>query len=184
MQKLLFASLLFFAHALVAQPPPASPLDACLATTNAEPVNLEPCQSALAATAPASVERARAHAASAIQHARMDNLTRARTAIDEALLIAPGVADIQGNHGIILLREGEYAAAVNVFNTMLATHPATLYQPTVYLNRALALRALGRYDEAAKDYALYLDLITLPASPNNQAPREAPLPEVYSDSST
>lgn len=184
MQKFLFASLLFCVQAIVAQTPPASPLDACLATTRADPVDIETCQTALSASAPTSVERARAHAALAIQYARMDDLRRARSAIDEALRLAPQRADIQGNLGIILLREGAYAAAVNAFNNMLANDPEMLYEPAVYLNRALALRALGRYDEAAKDYALYLDLTTLPASPSDQAPLEAPLPQVYIDSST
>ena len=183
---LILKCTLLCSHAAVAAEAPwpdASPLDGCLSSTQLEPVALDACQSALLDTAPESLDRARVHAALAIQYVRMDDLTRARTAIDEALAIAAELADIQGNLGVVLLREGDYLAAVNAFNNMLTADPNALYNPAVYLNRALALRALGRYDEAAKDYALYLDLITLPPSPSDQTPLETPPTPAYSDSS-
>ena len=93
-------------------------------------------------------------AALAIQYLRGDDLASARREMNEALSIAPEDAGIQGNLGVLLLREGDFLAAVNALNNMLTTDPARLADPAVYLNRALALRALGRYDEAAKDYEL------------------------------
>ena len=69
---------------------------------------------------------------------------------------------------------------MGVFNVLLTNHPQALSNPAVYLNRALALRGLGQYDEAAKDYALYLELIT----DTPPTPAAEQLPPVYTEFST
>lgn len=148
-----------------------SPLDtACFELLNRplpEVGAAQACNTALAdaaaGTSPDSrLREARLHSAVAMLEARNNNLPAARNSMHRALALAADDNVVLSNQGSLLLREGDYRGAVAAYNTvlsrLLAQAPDSPLQAPLYLNRSLALRALGRYDEASKDYQLYLIL--------------------------
>ena len=154
------------------QPPDSfveNPLDqACygeLAKPAADPLI---CQNALddAAmddSAQSPTRQARLFAAMAMLQAQHGELQQARATMNRALALAATDTIVRGNQGTLLLREGAYQEAVAAYNELLLAlqeQPANpSLQAPVYLNRSLALRALGYYAEASKDVELYLTLI-------------------------
>jgi len=116
------------------------------------------------------IQRGQAMASLAMINVRRANLPAARELLNQALALAPQDHLVITNHGSLLLHEGEFAAALVAYETVMTQRlqgpmDAAL-EPALYLNRSLALRALGRYDEAAQDYAMYLQL----AAPVAQTP--------------
>jgi tetratricopeptide (TPR) repeat protein len=159
-----------------------SPLDtACFELLNRplpEVGAAQACDTAMADvaadTSPAGrVREARLRSAVAMLEAANNNLPAARNTMNRALALAPEDNIVLGNHGSLLLREGEYRSAVEAYNTVLSRlleqAPDAPLQAPLYLNRSLALRALGRYDEASKDYQLYLILTGVEAPPGTTA---------------
>ena len=59
------------------------------------------------------------------------------------------------NLGAIMLNYSDFSGAMGHFDAALATHPETV---EAVLSRAVALRGLGRYDEAARGYEKVLSL--------------------------
>lgn len=102
----------------------------------------------------------------AVAMARDGDLPRARDLINAALAwrplaeefgtaLQPAASDVvRANHAVILLYEAEYPAALRLLDELIALDPAP--PRPLLLNRSLALRALGRYDEASRDYRAYL----------------------------
>jgi len=143
------------AHAQPGQTQPTAsndPLvDACYASLGRAAVDTGACETALraAAAAPQSTQlRARLHAALAMLYAQRDELRRARSEMDQALTLDSDDLVVRGNLGNLLLREGAYRAALDTYNqvieALLSTNPDAALHAPVYLNRSLALRALGR----------------------------------------
>ena len=94
---------------------------------------------------------ARAHSALAAHAQRQGDLVLARRHIELALANSPADGTILNNFANLLLLEKDYAEALN--NYAIALDDIALSRADVaaiHLNRALCLRALGRYD-AAKD---------------------------------
>jgi len=137
----------------------------------------EACEAAIT-HARTDAGHAQATASLAMIKVREGNLPAARELMNQALGSAPNDSMVMTNHGSLLLREREFAAAVVAYDTVLAQQfdkptDATL-RPALYLNRSLALRALGRYDEAAQDFAAYLQYATPAPEPTESLPQPIP----------
>ena len=141
---------------------------ACLDAANrsAPPTRLSTCKRALTNASLPDVERAQVSAVISATLLKSGDIYGARVAIQQALKISPQDSLVQANLGNLLMYEGDYQQAILAFNNALfepdvstfrTPVPATT-QAALYLNRSLALRALGNYAEAEKDYALYLQL--------------------------
>jgi tetratricopeptide (TPR) repeat protein len=76
-------------------------------------------------------------------------LPEARRALDSAIELAPGLAAAWGNRAVLRYEAGDPEGAVADLTRAIALAP----QPDLYVNRAVALRALGRTAEAAADDA-------------------------------
>ncbi len=76
-------------------------------------------------------------------------LAEARRALDSAVELAPGLAAAWGNRGVLRYEAGDLEGAVADLTQAIALAP----QPDLYVNRAVALRALGRTAEAEADDA-------------------------------
>ncbi|TMR05561.1 tetratricopeptide repeat protein [Nonomuraea turkmeniaca] len=74
-------------------------------------------------------------------------LAEARTALDVAVEGAPGLAAAWGNRGVLRYTAGDVEGAVEDLSRAIELQP----QPDLYVNRAIALRALGRDAEAEAD---------------------------------
>ena len=169
---LIFGGLNPGAWAASLQPPDSfveNPLDqACYGELAKPAANQLICQNALddAAledSARSRTRQARLFAAMAMLQAQQGELQQARATMNRALALAATDPMVRGNQGNLLLREGAYQEAVAAYNELLLAlqeQPANpSLQAPLYLNRSLALRALGYYDEASKDVELYLTLI-------------------------
>lgn len=132
--------------------------DACYASLRSSNATLQPCIHALTSLPEQSLESARVFSVMALVHARERNLVAARKAMDTALSLTVDDVVVQGNLGSLLIAESDFHGAVLAFNGALALATEQTTQAALYLNRSLALRAMGRYDEAAKDFELYLTL--------------------------
>ena len=164
------------------------PTRACFISLHTTPTALQACRIALQASVASSLERAQLHSALAMGLLRQDQLIPARIEMDAALAITDLDPVIQANLGNLLIREGNYRGAIVAFNNALTattdTPTGTLHSAVVYLNRSLALRALGRYDEASKDYAAYLVLFGLNSADEGQMGPLKPRLEPYIEPST
>jgi len=150
----------------------------CFASMHDELAATALCDTALASPLE-DAQRSRAQAALAMVQARRGDLVQARINMNRALAAAPADQVVLANHGTLLLREQEYAAALAAYDDVSgrsATIPLErTSQMALYLNRSLALRALGRYDEAARDYLLYRQLAQPESAPRaDAAPRVIP----------
>ncbi|MGN9787316.1 tetratricopeptide repeat protein [Nonomuraea sp. ZG12] len=76
-------------------------------------------------------------------------LAEARRALDSAIERAPGLAAAWGNRGVLRYAAGDPEGAVADLTQAIGLDP----QPDLYVNRAVALRALGRTAEAEADDA-------------------------------
>jgi tetratricopeptide (TPR) repeat protein len=111
----------------------------------------------------AIINKAQITAAIGSLHLRKGDLAQARTFLEEARQLAPADAIVQGNYANLLVRQGQFAAAIEAYNAVLTTAELDRRSTAaLYLNRALALRAIGRYDEESKDFALYQELTETP----------------------
>jgi len=197
-QRLCWASmtvscwLITFSHAEESDgvaPVEASVDAACYAMLNRPGQEIgarQACEDALsdaaADTGPsAKLREARLYSAMAMLRAQRNDLPAARADMNRALALAGNDDIVLGNQGSLLLREGAYRNALDTFNAVLARlleqAPDSTLQAPLYLNRSLALRALGRYDEASKDYRLYLMLSGAEAPPAEELPPPAPAAE-------
>ncbi len=137
----------------------------------------------------ARVREARLHSALAMLRAARNDLSGARARMNQALALAADDYVVRSNQGNLLLREGAFRGAVDAYNSvlsqLLAEESDASLQTPLYLNRSLALRALGRYDEAHKDYQLYLVLTGVETSAAELTPpAEAPVEPTRPDYST
>lgn len=130
---------------------------ACFHSLTITPAAVDSCQVALA-TQPAGYIRARLHSALALQWVRRGQDVRANEELQAALEMYPHDAVVQGNLGSIQLLNGNFNDAITAYNAALQLPLDVAAEATIYLNRALALRGLGRYAEAREDYQLYLDI--------------------------
>src|SRR5690606_29438174 len=74
---------------------------------------------------------------------------QARRLLDLAVGRAPGLAAAWGNRGVLRYESADVAGAVADLTRAIELDP----QPDLYANRAVALRALGRTEEAEADEA-------------------------------
>ena len=90
----------------------------------------------------------------ALSQAQAGEGTKARGTMNEALSQAANDAVIIGNNANLLLLEGRFADSVRAYDVLLQSDELQDY--ALYLNRSLALRALGDYAGAQRDYRNYL----------------------------
>ena len=106
------------------------------------------------------------------------DLPAARSYIEDALVIAPDDPSVLNNWGAVLIRQNSFAAATDAFSKGLLGTQRSNQQlsltAALYHNRAMALRALGDYPEAAADYAEYLRVLNLAATSTDLQDRPVP----------
>ncbi len=153
-----------------ASPSTQTQLADCFASLTNVRVNFSLCEEGLENSSQWSVDgqgslaAARFNAALGALHLRKNALDRARFYLDTAIQLHPNDPIVVGNYANLLLREGAFVSAIETYNRLLSLPLDPQSMPAVYLNRSLALRATGRYDEAAKDTALYLAMVGVTAS--------------------
>lgn len=137
----------------------------CFASLRQVPANPMPCQAALdAAQQPSSsadtLQLAKLESMLALQYARRNDLGQARTHMNSALRRAPSDYVVLAQEANILIYESQFEGAVRILNTLLQDHAQTQKPqlPSLLLNRSIALRGLGRYQESKYDYAEYLSI--------------------------
>ncbi len=132
---------------LTPMPPIEAPLAVCEKLLTSIAADEAACRRL--ATTPGEPQAARAHSILSVHAQRRSELDLAREHAEAALTLAPADGTVQSNYASLLLREGRYADALTAYETAL--DDATLTRTDVaalHLNRALCLRAMGRYDAA------------------------------------
>lgn len=131
----------------------------CSASLYRDPADLQPCMQAIEiapdGNAAQQVGKARLQSALALQYAKRGDLVQARLNINNALHRAPTDWVVRAHEGNIYIYESEFAAALAAFDDALRAAPSP--PPALFLNRSLALRALGQYDAAQLDYQRFID---------------------------
>ena len=132
---------------------------ACYSSLQAHIQSTQPCEVALAATLD-DIERARIASTLAMLHARANEPRIAQQWMDEAVQIQPDDSVVLVNLGNLRIKQGRFDEAVQVYSNVQTLFESTADPaPSVlFLNRALALRALGRYADAKRDYDYYVYL--------------------------
>lgn len=103
---------------------------------------------------PGALVTARQLSQEALSQAQAGEGAKARDTMNEALSQAANDAVIIGNNANLLLLEGRFADSVRAYDVLLQSDEVQDY--ALYLNRSLALRALGDYAGAQRDYQNYL----------------------------
>lgn len=85
----------------------------------------------------------------------LDRLTEARSCFDRAIELQPGLVDALTGRAAVSLIENDPAAALADYDRALA---AGAIQPADHAHRGLALKLLGRLDEAAESLDRAIDL--------------------------
>lgn len=105
------------------------------------------------------------------------DLVSATRSIEDALTLAPDDPSVLNNWGAVLILQESFAAATDAFSRGLTATQQSGQQleltAALYHNRAMALRALGDYQEAAADYAQYLSVLNLAATSTHLQDRPA-----------
>ena len=133
---------------------------ACIASVQMQPVDPGPCTLASQALIEPD-RRAVALSILAVQHLHLDDPVVAAETLEEALTLAPRNPYVQANAGTFYLHANDFSGAIAAFGHAQALAGDDI--PAVYLNRAIALRGIGRYAEARADYDYYEALVR-PAS--------------------
>jgi tetratricopeptide (TPR) repeat protein len=152
-------------------------LDQCLSpTTSAGEEKLRRCEAALSDNITPATRAQILTAMCKLSVARND-LTAARSYIEDALVIAPDAPSVLNNWGAVLIRQSSFAAATDAFSKALLGTQQSNQQldltAALYHNRSMALRAQGDYQEAAADYAEYLRVLNLAATSTTLQDRPA-----------
>ena len=136
---------------------PGSSVTACFGSIHQALVIIEPCERALTELSTAANDpetTAEVKSALAIQFARKSQLPQSRVLLEEAIATSPQNLTVLVNLGSLNIYEGNFDAALVAYDRALAMH----VDPYIYLNRSLALRALGKYAQAQNDYDNYVAL--------------------------
>lgn len=147
------------------QPTISAAASLCFASLQQVPATPEPCQAALNAAQqpPSSVDTlqlARLESMLALQYARRKGLSQARAHMNSALRRAPSDYVVLAQEANVLIYESQFESAVRILTKLLEDHVET-QKPQLaglLLNRSIALRGLGRYQESKYDYAEYLSI--------------------------
>jgi len=102
--------------------------------------------------------------AAALNHHRSGRLADAAAAYRVILEAYPGHPGVLHNLGVILAQTGDPAAALDRFDRALAAKPD---YAEAHMNRAGALRALGRFDEALASYDRAITIAPTHPEPHN-----------------
>ena len=130
-------------------------ITACYASLQATDATAMPCIEALQ-IADDLEQQAQIASALAVIMARSGDLLRAEEFMEQALTLQPTNPNVLINLGNLRIKQQRFNEAIEVYGR--AQDYGALEEPALYLNRSLALRALGRYDDAKKDYDYFLTL--------------------------
>lgn len=116
------------------------------------------------AMTPGAPEAARAHSMLSVHAQRRGELDLAREHAESALALAPADGAVQSNYASLLVRQGRYADALSSYERALDDTTLTRTDiAALHLNRALCLRAMGRYDAAKTAYRAHESWLQDPA---------------------
>lgn len=124
----------------------------CYASLTVEVISTTTCDAAIAVAD--ELDRARMASAMATRHARSSQFARAEELIEVALASQPNDPVVLINLGSMRINQERFDEAVDAYlhaQDILETSGAAP-EPVLFLNRSLALRALGRYADAKRDY--------------------------------
>ena len=157
-------------------------LESCFAHLTQPPTGLTICDNGLKAayqsitTNPIVI--AHYHAALSALNLHSNDLLQARSHIESAQRSAPDDPIVLGNYANLRLREGAYVEAEEIYSQLLMSGLDADDLQLVYLNRSLARRAQGQYEEANMDFSRYVSLKDSAASDRHfeldQGPNRAP----------
>ena len=143
-----------------------------MASTRVRPPKPEACSEAASRiTEPQA--RAQALALLALQRLKAQQPVAAAEDLERALAEAPRDPYVQVNAGSFYLLAGDLRGAIAAYGHAQALAGDAI--PEVYLNRAIALRGLGRYEDARADFDYYQALVRppVPPWPEDETAREA-----------
>ncbi len=134
----------------------------CRDSVDVEPLSAEVCEQ-LYNAAEQSDERAKLASILAWVYARQDRFENANRVMDTIGEAHRSDLVILGNIANVQLLQGNFGQAVATYSTVLDGTPPLDIQAAALLYRSLAFRGLGRFDEAAEDFATYTAIVTPPA---------------------
>ena len=97
-----------------------------------------------------------ATSAAAVALARSGQLDRAETLMQNSLAQAPQQPEVLLNAASLAIFQGRFASSLALLEQLQG-----FQYPELYFNRAIALRALGRYEDAAASLAAYRQALGL-----------------------
>jgi tetratricopeptide (TPR) repeat protein len=151
----LLAEAAFTVPSLSTEPEPmqAGPAAECYRSIAETGASSSACETALT-LADSDLATGRLSSALAMVHAKRGDLARAQESMDTAVARAPEDPIVQVNLGNLRIRQQRFGEAVEayLFAQDLLAAAGEPEEPVIFLNRALALRALGRYADAKKDF--------------------------------
>ena len=142
------------------------PAISCYESHNALKISPEPCEDALQ-LAKDPKERALILSNLAIIQAKLGQMPGAQISITEALKLSPRDPSIYINLGNLRIRQKLFKEAIDAFD--LASQLGARRDPSLYLNKSIAQRGLGRYFEAQESFIQYKLLTDESAHPLNQS---------------
>ena len=120
-----------------------------------------------AADLSAELEQARARSLEAISLAQQGDATGADAVMAAAAATAPEDPQVLGRSAVVDLYLGRPRDALSKLDRLPMVAAADL--AGWHLNRSLALRALGRYEESQREYLAFRDAVATPARPARPA---------------
>ncbi len=130
----------------------SEPSTLCYESQNALKVSPERCETALQLTKDAN-ERALILSNLAIIQTKLGQISKAQISITEALKLAPRNPSIHINLGNLRIRQKLFREAIEAFD--LAAQLGARREASLYLNKSIAQRGLGRYFDAQESFIQY-----------------------------
>ena len=142
------------------------PAISCYESQNALKISPESCETALQVIRDPN-ERALILSNLAIIQAKLGQMPGAQISITEALKLAPRNPSIYINLGNLRIRQKLFKEAIDAFD--LASQLGARREATLYFNKSIAQRGLGRYFDAQESFIQYKLLTDESAGQLNQS---------------
>ena len=137
-------------------------VEACYAAIRAGDTgsaSIQPCVDVAANPQLDALTQAQVHSAMAWHYARSGSIDASRNALTSIGAQYQNDPVVQNNLGNMYLAQKQFSAALQAYEMALSGLGAGPARAAVQLNRSMALRALGRYEDAYLAYQSYLDLV-------------------------